>query len=32
MKVFLKKELDDAGYKTEVFYENILSIEKSKLF
>lgn len=27
MKVFLKKEFDDAGYKTEVFHENVLFIE-----
>jgi hypothetical protein len=27
MKVFLKKEFDDAGYKTEVFHEHVLSIE-----
>jgi hypothetical protein len=27
MSVFLKKEFDDAGYKTEVFHENVLFIE-----
>ena len=27
MEVFLKKEFDDAGYKTEVFHENVLFIE-----
>lgn len=27
MDVFLKKEFDDAGYKTEVFHENVLFIE-----
>jgi hypothetical protein len=27
MSVFLKKEFDNAGYKTEVFYENVLFIE-----
>lgn len=27
MEVFLKKEFDDAGYKTEVFHDHILSIE-----
>jgi hypothetical protein len=27
MSVFLKKEFDDAGYKTEVFHENVLSVE-----
>ena len=27
MEVFLKKEFDDAGYKTEAFHENVLFIE-----
>ena len=27
MQVFLKKEFDEAGYKTEVFYEQVLFIE-----
>jgi hypothetical protein len=27
MEVFLKKEFDNAGYKTEVFYEHVLFIE-----
>jgi hypothetical protein len=27
MEVFLKKEFDNAGYKTEVFHENVLFIE-----
>jgi hypothetical protein len=27
MSVFLKKEFDDAGYKTEVFHENVLFVE-----
>ena len=27
MEAFLKKEFEDAGYKTEVFHENVLSIE-----
>jgi hypothetical protein len=27
MSVFLKKEFDNAGYKTEVFYENVLFVE-----
>lgn len=27
MEVFLKKQFDDAGYKTEVFHDHVLSIE-----